>query len=79
VKVWKMYNALKMLQVSIITLHLGFLAFMLEIYFFPLVLCLQQSSVEDVQDHLSNTVYIVQRHQVRNDHEPDEFCASESV
>lgn len=47
-KVWKMHNALKILQISIITPHLGFLAFMLEIYFFLTILCSQQSSVDDV-------------------------------
>lgn len=38
-KVWKVYNALKMLHISTITLHLGFLTSMLEICLFLRFLC----------------------------------------
>lgn len=50
-EVCKMYDALKMLQFSIITLHLGYQTLVLETFSFPYNSLLQQSSTDGVQDH----------------------------
>lgn len=56
-KVWKMYDALKMLQISIITLHVGFLTAMLEIYFFLTILCCSNHQLALSKTSLKYSVY----------------------